>query len=257
ATPDHLHSTILHAAIRAGKDAYCEKPLARTMRELNRVVDAVRASDRVVQMGTGDPATIQTLGKARGNAGMWLGRVIIWGQLALWAVLAGLLRMDVFGIREETFGFARLSAAQDLLALGKPEAAIAELERLQAGGRLNAPEVAITLVQAHLARGGPGVTAAVRTVAEEALTRHPDTPELLWAAAVAHQQDRNWPKVRERVERLLQVDPENIQALHLAGLAALRQGRHHDAEALYQRAVQVDPYHPATQDMGRKLARPQ
>ena len=173
------------------------------------------------------------------------------------AVLAGLLRADVFGIREETFGFARLSAAQDLLALGKPEAAIAELERLQAGGRLNAPEVAITLVQAHLARGGPGVTAAVRTVAEEALTRHPDTPELLWAAAVAHQQDRNWPKVRERVERLLQVDPENIQALHLAGLAALRQGRHHDAEALYQRAVQVDPYHPATQDMGRKLARPQ
>jgi predicted dehydrogenase len=52
ATPDHLHSTILHAAIRAGKDAYCEKPLARTMRELNRVVDAVRKSDRVVQMGT-------------------------------------------------------------------------------------------------------------------------------------------------------------------------------------------------------------
>lgn len=52
AAPDHLHSTILYAAIQSGKDAYCEKPLARNLEELTRVVDAVKASDRVVQMGT-------------------------------------------------------------------------------------------------------------------------------------------------------------------------------------------------------------
>jgi predicted dehydrogenase len=52
AVPDHMHATMLQDAIKAGKDVYCEKPLARNMKELNRVVDLVRQSDRVVQMGT-------------------------------------------------------------------------------------------------------------------------------------------------------------------------------------------------------------
>lgn len=52
ATPDHQHATMLTDAVRAGKDAYCEKPLAMDMKELNTCVDAVKKSDRVVQMGT-------------------------------------------------------------------------------------------------------------------------------------------------------------------------------------------------------------
>jgi predicted dehydrogenase len=52
ATPDHLHCAMLIAAIKAGKDVYVEKPLAMTMEELNAAFDAVKASDRIVQMGT-------------------------------------------------------------------------------------------------------------------------------------------------------------------------------------------------------------
>ncbi|MBI3210428.1 MAG: Gfo/Idh/MocA family oxidoreductase [Candidatus Solibacter usitatus] len=52
ATPDHQHATMLTDAVRAGKDAYCEKPLAMEMKELLLCVDTVRKSDRVVQMGT-------------------------------------------------------------------------------------------------------------------------------------------------------------------------------------------------------------
>jgi predicted dehydrogenase len=51
-TPDHLHCAMLMAAIRAGKDVYIEKPLAMTMEELNEAVDVVKASDRIVQVGT-------------------------------------------------------------------------------------------------------------------------------------------------------------------------------------------------------------
>jgi predicted dehydrogenase len=51
-TPDHQHCTQLIAAIRAGKDVYVEKPLAMDMRELNATVDAVKRSDRIVQVGT-------------------------------------------------------------------------------------------------------------------------------------------------------------------------------------------------------------
>ena len=51
-TPDHQHCIQLIDAVRAKKDAYVEKPLATDLRELNKAYDAVRSSDRVVQMGT-------------------------------------------------------------------------------------------------------------------------------------------------------------------------------------------------------------
>ncbi|MBL8232689.1 MAG: Gfo/Idh/MocA family oxidoreductase [Bryobacterales bacterium] len=52
ATPDHQHATMLTDAVRAGKDAYCEKPLAMEMKELLTCVDTCKKSDRVIQMGT-------------------------------------------------------------------------------------------------------------------------------------------------------------------------------------------------------------
>lgn len=52
ATPDHQHATMLTDAVRAGKDAYVEKPLAMEMKELLTCVDTVKKSDRIVQMGT-------------------------------------------------------------------------------------------------------------------------------------------------------------------------------------------------------------
>ena len=62
ATPDHLHCTHLIAAVEAGKDVYVEKPLAMDMKELNKAVDAVKKSGRVVQMGT----QVRSLGPAKG-----------------------------------------------------------------------------------------------------------------------------------------------------------------------------------------------
>ena len=51
-TPDHQHCRQLIDATRAGKDTYVEKPLAMDLKELKRAYDTVKASDRVVQMGT-------------------------------------------------------------------------------------------------------------------------------------------------------------------------------------------------------------
>jgi len=52
ATPDHWHAPITMMACQAGKDVYCEKPLARSVGEGRRMVEAARRYDRVVQMGT-------------------------------------------------------------------------------------------------------------------------------------------------------------------------------------------------------------
>ncbi|MFN0122485.1 MAG: Gfo/Idh/MocA family protein [Blastocatellia bacterium] len=51
ATPDHLHHDCLLAAVKAGKDAYIEKPLARTIEEGERMVATVKASKQIVQAG--------------------------------------------------------------------------------------------------------------------------------------------------------------------------------------------------------------
>lgn len=51
ATPDHWHAQIAVDAARAGKDIYCEKPLALTIAEGRAMVNATRKYDRVFQTG--------------------------------------------------------------------------------------------------------------------------------------------------------------------------------------------------------------
>ena len=52
ASADHQHCLHLEATAKAGKDAYCEKPLAMNMEELRSACDAVKAANLVVQIGT-------------------------------------------------------------------------------------------------------------------------------------------------------------------------------------------------------------
>jgi predicted dehydrogenase len=51
ASPDHHHCPMLLAALKAGKDAYLEKPLSKSLEESKRMIAAVRSSDRIVQIG--------------------------------------------------------------------------------------------------------------------------------------------------------------------------------------------------------------
>ena len=51
AVPDHLHHDVMIDAVRAGKDAYCEKPLARTIEEGENMVAKVKATKQIVQVG--------------------------------------------------------------------------------------------------------------------------------------------------------------------------------------------------------------
>lgn len=52
ATPDHWHAQMTIDAVEAGKDVYVEKPLAHTIEDGFRMIDAVRRTRRIVQVGT-------------------------------------------------------------------------------------------------------------------------------------------------------------------------------------------------------------
>jgi predicted dehydrogenase len=51
ATPDHWHAQMAIDAVRAGKDVYLEKPMAHNIQEGFRLVEAVRQTRRVLQVG--------------------------------------------------------------------------------------------------------------------------------------------------------------------------------------------------------------
>src|SRR6266545_794985 len=51
-TGDHQHARILAEVVRAGKDCYCEKPMANTLEDAKLAREAVRSGRQVVQMGS-------------------------------------------------------------------------------------------------------------------------------------------------------------------------------------------------------------
>jgi predicted dehydrogenase len=51
-TGDHQHARILAEVVKAGKDCYCEKPMANTLEDAKLAREAVKASKQVVQMGS-------------------------------------------------------------------------------------------------------------------------------------------------------------------------------------------------------------
>jgi len=50
-TPDHHHKEMLVAVMEAKKDAYCEKPMTKSIDEGQEMVDAVRKAGKIVQIG--------------------------------------------------------------------------------------------------------------------------------------------------------------------------------------------------------------
>src|SRR6476469_85475 len=51
-TPDHWHALIAMDAVAAGKDVYLQKPASLTIAEGRALSDAVRASGRIMQIGS-------------------------------------------------------------------------------------------------------------------------------------------------------------------------------------------------------------
>ena len=75
ATPDPWHAQMLILACEAGKDAYLEKPVMYRMREARSMIEAVRRTGRIVQIGTQHRAADHIAEAARMVQGGKIGEV--------------------------------------------------------------------------------------------------------------------------------------------------------------------------------------
>jgi len=78
ATPDHWHARQVLDCLNAGVDVYCEKPMTHTIEEAVEVVEAWKASGRVVQVGVqATSSPIWNQARTLIEAGK-LGKVVQW-----------------------------------------------------------------------------------------------------------------------------------------------------------------------------------
>jgi predicted dehydrogenase len=85
-TPDHQHCPVLLAALDARKDVYLEKPMSHSLEQSAVMVKAVRATDRIVQVGMqrrSAPSVIK--GKELIDSGI-LGRITLVKPMWNWNV---------------------------------------------------------------------------------------------------------------------------------------------------------------------------
>jgi predicted dehydrogenase len=77
ATPDHWHAKIALAAMDQSKDVYLEKPMCHTNEEAKKLVDTVRESKRIVQVGSQTTSADQWWKAKKAVADGMIGKMIM------------------------------------------------------------------------------------------------------------------------------------------------------------------------------------
>src|SRR5919199_3723671 len=77
ATPDHWHARIALDAMDQGKDVYLEKPMCHTNKEIKQLVDTVRETKRVLQVGSQTTSADQWWKAKKAIADGMIGKMIM------------------------------------------------------------------------------------------------------------------------------------------------------------------------------------
>jgi 4-amino-4-deoxy-L-arabinose transferase-like glycosyltransferase len=181
-------------------------------------------------------------------------RIVMAAGMAMAALIfVSLLNVDVFGVRSATHAWVEFSEAQRKISSGDLDGAIATLEKIRTDRSMAVPEVYTSLARAYVLRGRPADMQEILAVAEDGLSRYPDTPELYWYAATVNMEGRRWKRASELIEHYLPYSPKDLAALRLAFFAALYDGRTGDAARHLATAEAIDNNSPLVADMRKSM----
>jgi len=130
----------------------------------------------------------------------------------------------------------RILLAQSLVILRRMDAALSELNAIPESER-NA-DVLYALGRVHIGMGNAQEARRYLTVANESMPTHHD---ILRNLLRLDQKEGRLAESVARVEAALAVEPENAKLRTLSGLVALMDNRPDDAEAAFQKAIELDP----------------
>lgn len=130
----------------------------------------------------------------------------------------------------------RLQLAQSIVRLGKPNDAMAELEKIPEKDRNAEIYYAIGRVNLVLGKAGPA-----RAALEKADAMSPNHPEVLQTMLQVDRAEGRLEDSLQRIGKAVSADPQNAQLLHLQGIAFALGGRPGDAEQNFRRAIEVNP----------------
>ncbi len=86
ASPDHQHAPMLFAALNAKKDAYLEKPMSHALEQSKQMVEAVRKTSQIVQIGMQRRSAPSVIKAREVLAGGILGRITMVKPMWNWNV---------------------------------------------------------------------------------------------------------------------------------------------------------------------------
>lgn len=130
--------------------------------------------------------------------------------------------------------------ANALLMQGEPKKVLAETENAALSDPVAASRVLAARGTAHLMLHQKE---DARVAFDNSLKIKPGAPEALVGQARILASERNWPEALERIERALQTDRKDADALMLKGDLLRASGKLSDAEQAYKALVDAHPQH--------------
>jgi tetratricopeptide (TPR) repeat protein len=131
---------------------------------------------------------------------------------------------------------ARLQLAQSLVRLGKPQDAMAELDKVPEKDRSAEIYYAIGRVDLMQSRPGPA-----RAALEKADAMNPNHPEVLQALLQLDNVEGKLKDSLDRIAKAVSAQPQTAALVHLQGIAYALDRRPSDAEQSFRRAIELDP----------------
>jgi len=151
--------------------------------------------------------------------------------------MTAIRRLEDIPVTSDLFGSARIRIASLLKQEGRTSEAVETIRRALAQKK----EAGLYIYLSSLQEEGKDIAGAIDTL-KQGIASLPGKEDLHYALGVLYEKQKNHEAAIEQMERVLQINPANADALNFIGYSYADRGIHLDkAEKLLRRAMELKP----------------